>query len=307
MKKIITLFIFFILILSVQSLLAQTYKLQEDFETSDSIHLPAGWSVQNTVNYYPDPLTNWTVRDTGVSLPGLADGTGKAHDGIKSCGVSWWVSYDTSGSQVLPEAWLVTKKVENIENGDKLKFWASGGSTNYSDSMQIWLSVTDSSAYSMVFQLGSINWDTGSVYGNFTQYVYDLSVYAGLSVYIGFLYNQDCTTNGFYVFLDDVEVSNPIGVQPISGNLPKTYALRQNYPNPFNPTTNFEFDLPKAQYVNIVLYNTLGQQVSTLLNEFKQAGTYKVSFNGSDLPSGTYLYRISAGDFTQTNKMVLVK
>ena len=93
MKKIITLFIFSILILSVQTLLAQTYKLQEGFETSDSIHLPDGWSVQNEVAYYPDPLTNWTVRDTGVSLPGLQDGTGKAHDGVKSCGVSWWVSY----------------------------------------------------------------------------------------------------------------------------------------------------------------------------------------------------------------------
>ncbi len=305
MKKI-TYSILFIFLLAVTST-AQTFKLQEGFENADSITLPAGWTVVNALNYYTDPLWNWTVRDTGVSLPGLSNATAKAHSGLKACGVSWWVSYDTSGTQYVPQAWLITKKVDNIENGDLLKFWASGGSSSYSDSIQVWISVTDSLPSSMIFPVASINWDTGSVYGHFTQYTYDLSAYAGASIYVGFCYVQDCAVNGFFVHVDDVEVSNPIGIKPISGRTPRVFALRQNYPNPFNPVTNIEFDLPKSEFVNLVVFNTLGQEVRTLVNESKPAGSYRVDFNASNLPSGTYFYRITAGDFVQTNKMTLVK
>ncbi len=296
-----------LLIFIVGGLNAQTFKLQEGFESADSITLPPGWTVVNDGSYYPDPLTNWTVRDTGVSLPGLSNATGKAHSGLKACGVSWWVSYDTSGTQFLPEAWLITKRIPNIENGDLLKFWASGGSANYRDSIQVWISVVDSLPSSMIFKLASILWDTGSTYGQFTQYTYDLSPYAGATGWIGFKYVTDCSVDGFFVFVDDVEVLNPIGIKPIGGNVPKVFAMRQNYPNPFNPVTNIEFDLPKSEFVRLIVFNTLGQEVKTLVNETKQAGSYKVDFDASSLPSGAYFYRITAGDFVQTNKMILVK
>lgn len=304
MKKI-TFSILFIII--VTGLNAQTYKIQEGFENADSITLPTGWTVTYEGNYYPDPLTNWTVRDTGVSLPGLSNATGKAHSGLKSCGVSWWVSYDTSGAQFLPEAWLITKKIPNIQNGDLLKFWASGGTANYRDSIQVWISVVDSLPASMIFKIASIHWDTGSVFGQFTQYTYDLSAYAGAPGWIGFKYVQDCSVDGFFVFVDDVAVLNPIGIKPIGGNVPKVFALRQNYPNPFNPVTNIEFDLPRSEFVRLIIFNTLGQEVKTLVNEKKEAGSYRVDFDASNLPSGAYFYRITAGDFVQTNKMILVK
>jgi hypothetical protein len=93
--------------------------------------------------------------------------------------------------------------------------------------------------------------------------------------------------------------------------VPTEFALRQNYPNPFNPSTTIQYDLPLDSRVNITVYNSLGQQVVTLVNEEQSAGVYKVNFNATDLTSGIYFYRIhvDAGErnFTQTQKMILMK
>ncbi len=85
------------------------------------------------------------------------------------------------------------------------------------------------------------------------------------------------------------------------------YKLFQNYPNPFNPETTIKFSLAKSGNVTIKLYNILGQEIRTLVKEEKYAGEYSIKFNGSDLASGVYLYRIEAGTFTTTKKIVLLK
>ena len=93
--------------------------------------------------------------------------------------------------------------------------------------------------------------------------------------------------------------------------IPKQYALYQNYPNPFNPTTNIKFDLPEASKVVLNVYNILGEKVATLLNQTVEAGFHQVPFNGSNLSSSTYIYRIEAQSsgqsFVQTKKMLLLK
>jgi hypothetical protein len=89
--------------------------------------------------------------------------------------------------------------------------------------------------------------------------------------------------------------------------IPDKFALFQNYPNPFNPTTAIRYQLPKESKVSIKIYDILGEQILELVNETKQAGIYIVELNAKDLPSGTYIYRISAGSFTQTKKMILLK
>jgi hypothetical protein len=89
--------------------------------------------------------------------------------------------------------------------------------------------------------------------------------------------------------------------------LPQGYSLAQNYPNPFNPTTAIQFTLPKAAQVRLTVYNVLGQEVATLVNGNLTAGIHSVNFDGSRLASGVYLYKIAAGDFVSTRKMVLLK
>ncbi|HEX2865779.1 MAG TPA: CHRD domain-containing protein [Ignavibacteriales bacterium] len=88
---------------------------------------------------------------------------------------------------------------------------------------------------------------------------------------------------------------------------PKTFSLGQNYPNPFNPSTSIRFTLPNSGLVNLTIYNMLGQRVATLMDRQMNAGSYEVKFDASRLPSGMYLYRLSAGDNVSVKKMMLLK
>jgi len=89
--------------------------------------------------------------------------------------------------------------------------------------------------------------------------------------------------------------------------LPSGFDLKQNYPNPFNPTTTIEFQIPERSFVKLTVFNTLGQEVETLVNEEKAAGTHRIQFNGSNLPSGIYFYRLETSKFVETKKMILMK
>lgn len=92
-----------------------------------------------------------------------------------------------------------------------------------------------------------------------------------------------------------------------NGNIPTTYELNQNYPNPFNPTTTISYSIPREGNVTLKIYNMLGQEVKSLVNEIKNVGNYRVSFDASSLSSGVYFYRIQSGEFMMTKKMVLIK
>ncbi|HCY77941.1 MAG TPA: hypothetical protein DHV28_18700 [Ignavibacteriales bacterium] len=89
--------------------------------------------------------------------------------------------------------------------------------------------------------------------------------------------------------------------------IPKEYSLYQNYPNPFNPTTTIKFDLPKDGLITLDIYDILGRRVTTLVSEFRSAGSYEHSFNASSLASGVYVYKLQAGDFINSKKMLLIK
>ncbi len=89
--------------------------------------------------------------------------------------------------------------------------------------------------------------------------------------------------------------------------VPNKFEMSQNYPNPFNPVTKIDFEIPENRHVNIKVYDMLGKEVKTLVNEIKQAGYHTLELNASNMASGTYIYRMVAGDFTKTLKMVVVK
>lgn len=88
---------------------------------------------------------------------------------------------------------------------------------------------------------------------------------------------------------------------------PGKFELEQNYPNPFNPSTTIRFTIPEKSLVTLKVYDILGREISTLVNEVKDAGTHTIKFAGQDLPSGMYLYTLTAGNYTSTKKMMLVK
>lgn len=88
---------------------------------------------------------------------------------------------------------------------------------------------------------------------------------------------------------------------------PTDYSLKQNYPNPFNPSTRIQYSISNTQFVTIKIFDILGNEVADLINEFKSAGNYEIEFNGLNLSSGMYFYTLSAGNFIQTKKMILLK
>jgi hypothetical protein len=89
--------------------------------------------------------------------------------------------------------------------------------------------------------------------------------------------------------------------------IPDHYALDQNYPNPFNPTTDFGFRIVDCGLVTLKVYDVLGREVATLVNEVKQPGAYTVTWDASRMPSGIYFYRLQTGRFTATKKLLLLK
>jgi hypothetical protein len=127
-------------------------------------------------------------------------------------------------------------------------------------------------------------------------------------------------TGGIVASPDDnyatIKYSQPIGIIPISNEIPEAFRLEQNYPNPFNPVTRIRFDNPpsplsergdRGGFVRLIVFDILGREVAVLVNEQLNPGTYEVEWHAGNFPSGVYYYELAAGEFRQTNKMILVK
>jgi Secretion system C-terminal sorting domain len=104
--------------------------------------------------------------------------------------------------------------------------------------------------------------------------------------------------NGTFNYSNEVEVDV---------TAPLTFNLEQNYPNPFNPSTKINYSVPEAGNVKLAVYNIVGEEVAVLVNGYTQAGSFDVTFNASNLPSGVYLYKLQSANSVQTKKMILLK
>ncbi len=101
--------------------------------------------------------------------------------------------------------------------------------------------------------------------------------------------------------------SNIVSVDENENFVINDFSLSQNFPNPFNPSTLIEYKIPKYTFVEIVVYDILGKEIATLVEEYKSKGIHKIQFNSNNLPSGVYIYRIKAGNYSETKKMILMR
>ena len=114
-------------------------------------------------------------------------------------------------------------------------------------------------------------------------------------------------TDGSFSYSSAVEVNIISSIEGDVNLTPTQFSLSQNYPNPFNPSTTINYSITKAGNVKITVYNAIGSTVATIVNEYKPAGNYSVQFNGTNLSSGIYLYRLESGNYNATRKLIFLK
>ncbi len=126
---------------------------------------------------------------------------------------------------------------------------------------------------------------------------------------------QSVSDSALKYYYNDFRICIPIGIEPISTEIPKRFELFQNYPNPFNPITNITFSIPLSRGVSatggrgvlLKIYDVLGKEITVLVNENLKPGTYEIDWNAENIPSGVYFYSLITNEFTQTKKMVVLK
>jgi hypothetical protein len=116
----------------------------------------------------------------------------------------------------------------------------------------------------------------------------------------------------YYIYVADFSSFRILRFDPQTGiieevNAPESFSLSQNYPNPFNAVTSIAFSLPEPREVTLTVYNLLGREVETLLDDYRSAGIHHISFDASDLASGVYFYRLQTGESVESKRMVLLK
>jgi len=131
--------------------------------------------------------------------------------------------------------------------------------------------------------------------------------YTNVTAYNGVIRPIWIRLQGTALSLMTALIGSPTGITEPVAMTPREYKLEQNFPNPFNPSTMINYSIPKSSYVTLKIYDMLGREVANLLSEYKEAGKYSFNFNGKDYSSGIYFYKLTAGDFISTKKMMLNK
>ncbi|HXX63171.1 MAG TPA: choice-of-anchor J domain-containing protein [Bacteroidota bacterium] len=265
---------------------------------------PAGWTVFNAALNSTSIDSSWyqSLSVGGTGGPGPYEGVAFAAD-----------YYGSANADNLIDDYLITPNTGGTAatgDVDSLIFWAASrlsSSGNYPDSLDIRVSTTDAKPASFTTRLDYIL-ATKAVW---TRYAYALPM--ATNRYIAFRYlvydGGSAGDNSDKVCLDAVQIVRygPSAVHLTTELVPPSFALKQNFPNPFNPTTTIVFQLSKASRTSLTVMNDVGEVVSTIVKEYLPAGTYKASFDASRLASGVYFYRLVAGSFVDTKRMLLLK
>ncbi len=208
----------------------------------------------------------------------------------------------------------------NASTGFIVGGWSSSTIIRSEDGGENWVNLLDSAFGVRLYSGSFLDVDHGLVVGRYGTIMrtidggYNwLNETSGTNVYLYGVQYLDSVA-AYAVGENGVILStlNLIGIKPISSEVPDKFSLHQNYPNPFNPSTRIRFDIPPSRGARGVtakmkFYDVLGREISTLVNEKLIPGTYEVLWDGSNYPSGVYFYKLSAGDYIETRKMILLK
>ena len=265
-----------------------------------------GYLPSNQSN--PIGTTNWFQGDPY---------TFSSYDGPDSGYVA--ANFENTGDNGDIDNWLVLPGITGgIIVGDTLHFWARSvdydENGNYPDSIRVMYSANDSLPSGTWTELGRFmvpNPNPNDPNNGYTFYSFGApatSVNGRFAIRYcvvdGGLYGN----NSDFIGIDEISIYRTnVGINPINSNVPGNYSLMQNYPNPFNPSTKINFAIPKAGLITVKVYNILGKEITTLVNENLPAGNYSVNFSGSNLTSGVYFYRLESNGYTATKKMLLTK
>ena len=227
-------------------------------------------------------------------------------------------NYNNTGNNGNIDNWLVFPRINGgIVAGDSLFFWARStdlATANFPDSIRVMYSANDSVPSGNWTELGRfhlVNPAPNAINNGYLLY----GLNAPATSVIGRFAIRYCVADGGlngsnsdFMAIDAANiVRTSIGITEINSNVPNEYMLNQNFPNPFNPVTKINFAIPKPGFVSLKIYDLLGKEVSTLVNQNLHSGNYSVDFNGINLSSGVYLYKIESDNFTSVKKMMLVK
>jgi hypothetical protein len=236
----------------------------------------------------------WNVNDTNSVISycklNVTDNTVDVQQSFGSPGV--WFTY--------PKA---APKYKTPHNADTAYIsYISGGATVYNESRVIAHDRATGIGPSYLVRAGGT-----AHYGNFRFGDYSGACIDPLqngNVWVVSMRNNNSNWGTGIGYVSTTSIS---GISQENELVPNNYTLNQNYPNPFNPNTIISFGLPKAEQISLKVYNSLGKEVATLINTNMQAGNYKADFDGSDLSSGIYFYKLTAGSIVLTKKMLMVK
>jgi len=226
------------------------------------------------------------INNPNIAYCGQVGGLSKTTNGGEN-----WFQVDSSIKGLEPWMGFPTILLDPNKSG-RIYVGVRGGGVAFTDQFTkggLYLTEDDCKTWRRVF--------TGSVLGIFSDEGNPRRVFIN-------------TYQGVFRFLDTLTVTD---IKDIPNNLPESFLLQQNYPNPFNPSTTISYQIPSNNFVTLKVYDVLGNEVSTLVNEWKEAGSYNAQFTtssavgGKQLASGMYFYTLTAGKFTDTKKFILLK
>ncbi|MCK9425351.1 MAG: T9SS type A sorting domain-containing protein [Ignavibacteriaceae bacterium] len=251
-----------------------------------------------------DSSSSWILSQSVLGIVG--DNTRVYISGNVVVFINSGIPIQIQESKIFGIGWKIETQIQKIPKEISGNFYLKDGK-NFS-SVDVFITVYKKNSWSFLALGKSLLPNSG-----WNNFVWDMSVVKNIDSITNFCVSFQ--TNTFLVDSTESVIemkylafdSNLVGISENPKEIPTSFALSQNYPNPFNPSTKIKFVIPIAGQVNLKIFNSLGQEVKTLVSEEKDVGSYEVEFDASKLPSGIYFYKLQVGSFVEIKKMILMK